>query len=413
MAMDFILDCFKLADVQSNLSKTATRLSEYNDSIYEKIVGLGSSWQGDSYDAFLKDANDFKPSLEDLVTLFTEYASVVDSMDIKGAELISTVSKNLNCDDITVTLNDNVYKSENIDGYTGGNLGYSVDSENVTDAKAALKQAEDVQNKLYYDLEVIGVEIQNERDVLAALEANKDKMDASTYNDIHNRLTEKIKYLETQQESYANAYNTVVGLTANNSMDIVDFFTNHEGDGILRGAADGWFGWHDSVDDAKTGLEMVNDAIKNLVPVSVFVEGASVNGLLAYEEGYHADSFRNGVNVSNYAMEASFNIAENSEGGTSEIAPGVVAFNSKTFVDEGKSLNNNIYGSTSHTFSQTDAYTNYDGAETSAGGFDSVRITNSDGEYEYMTYSQYVKLGLDKNEVDAVTGASASVSSEE
>lgn len=413
MAMDFILDCFKLADVQSNLSNTATRLSEYNESIYEKIAGLSTSWQGASYEAFVKDATDFKPSLEDLVTLFTEYAGVVDSMDVKGAELITTVSKNLNCDDITTTLGDNVYKTESIDGYSGGNLGYSVDSENVTNAKDALKQAEDVQNKLYYDLEVIGVEIQNEMDVLAALDANKNNMDEATYNDIRERLTERINYLKEQQEAYVNAYNTVVGLTANSSNDIIDFVTNHEGDGLLRGAADGWFGWHDSVEDAKTGLEMVNAAINGLVPVSVFVEGASVNGLLAYEEGYHLDSFRNGVSVSNYAMEASFNIAENSEGGTSEIAPGVVAFNSKSFVDEGKSINNNIYGSTSHTFSQSDAYTNWDGSEASAGGFDSVRITNSDGEYEYMTYSQYVKLGLDKNEVDAVTSASSSTGSEE
>ena len=252
--------------------------------------------------------------------------------------------------------------------------------------------AENVQNKLYYDLEVIAVEILNEQNNLAALEANRGKYEPDVYATLRQSIDDRISELEGNRAQYEEAYNLVCSMTANSSADILDLITGKENDGQIRGAADGWFGFHDDKNLAIDGLNQIDAALAELPPITTFVESSNVNGLLAYEgEGYHYDSFRNGVNVSTNAMKAAFALSEGEEGGTSEVSPGVVLFNSKQFVLDGQENNYNM-GSTTHVFSQADAYSEYEGSETFDGGYDSVRITNDDGSYTYLTYSQYQKL---------------------
>ena len=146
------------------------------------------------------------------------------------------------------------------------------------------------------------------------------------------------------------------------------------------------FGFHDDKNLAIDGLNQIDAALAGLPPITTFVESSNVNGLLAYEgEGYHYDSFRNGVNVSNNAMRAAFALSEGEEGGTSEVSPGVVLFNSKQFILDGQQNNYNS-GSTNHVLSQVDAFSDYEGSDTFDGGYDSVRISNDDGTYTYLTY---------------------------
>lgn len=394
------LDSVKLGDLSQKLSENAEKFTTYNEEIYSKVASLASYWVGPDYDAFVADTNEFKPSLEALASLFGVYSTTVGTFGTDGESLISAIKSCLDCSDINVTLDESVYKAEDIGGPNTGYLGYGADTENVKTAKDAYNQAMDIQTKLYYDMEVISVEIRNEQNNLAALKQVGKMPDGqlteAEYDKFEKDILDRIAKLEANYESYAETYNLVVDLTANKSADLLDLITNKEGDGLIRGASDGWFGINDNVNDAVEGLKQINAALSTLPPITTFVDSATVNGLLAYEEGYHMDSFMNGVNVTKNAMEIAYTLANNNNE-SMEVAPGVVLFNSRQFVIDGQAANNDFYGRTSHTFSQAEAYANYDGAgsgaETFDGGYDSVRYVNDDGETVYLTCAQFQKLG--------------------
>lgn len=406
----FILDSAKLEDIKKKLSTASTTLEGYNTTIYDKVASLGSSWQGPSYDAFVNDATNFKPALEELVDLFSQYSNTVSELEEQGNGLVADVAANLDCSAL-ITLGDNVYKAEDIGDYYGSNLSYTPDISNVKTPKDAYNQAIEVRDNLYYDIGLINNEIQNEKDALAALEANRSKMDKDVYDALLNQANRKIEELNGYLGEYMEAYNTVDGLTSESSLDIIDFITGKGGDGKIHEASDGWFGYGDSLEDATDGLRSVVAAISNLTPVSVVTDSSSLVGTVSNTD-HRYDLFLNGTNVSKTAMEAAYNIAENSQGGTEVIAPGVVAFNSSEFVSEGQQINNNIFGS-SYTFSQNQAYSDYGEIVKNDNGFDSVKITTADGETKYMTYSQYLKQGYNTESVDAVTSASESVESKQ
>lgn len=408
------LDSAKLDDVSKTLLEKSATLSEYNSDIEKKIASLGEHWVGPDYDEFVKVYNEFKPSLEQLSTLFSNYSGTVGGLSSSGETLISTVKQYLDCSSIGVTLSDNIercgglYKAEDVGlnvTVTGPTneaksaLAYGTNVAGVTTAKQALKQAEDIQSNLYYDIEVIDVERRNEAANLAALEKSKDLLTPEQYQEFKADIESRIERLDLAYEQYVNAYNYVADLNSNKSADVMDLIKGQERDGKIRGAADGIFGYHDDVKLAKEGLQEIEYVLSGLAPLTTIVQSSQINGVVATQNEYHMDSFRNGVNVTDNAMNVSFAIASNQENGTSEIAPGIVTFNSKNFVTDGLNETYNYMGGTTSVFSQIDAY-GYDGInQTFENGHDSVRVDTGDG-YTYMTYAQFQKSPYNPDNID-------------
>ena len=386
---NFIVDVAKLVTLGLDLTEASEKITEYNGMIPEKIAGLGECWSGTDYDALVASFEKYKTSLDVLPSLFSAYSKKVGDYDKDGDVLISAVDSLLQMVGNRRTLPSRTrnsslaYTLNSTAGDEGIMVEYQIDP-NFERAGDAERQAKDIRLNIQADLEVIDVEIHNIDIDIAALEANKNNMDPAVYQEALKGLTDQRNRLVDAREDYVAAQETIDGLLENK-------FWFWQKDGDLVEASDAWFGLENDRDLAASGAGKLNAQLANLIPVDVLCEMSSVNGLYAISgSDYMMESFSDGPNVSPYAMMASFSVAQNSgetERSTSD--PNVTYFNSKSFIQQGMEETGSWNGSTDRTFSQMNAYENWETGVESYNGYDSVQINTSDGPV-YMTYSQYV-----------------------
>ena len=386
---DFVVDVAKLVTLGLDLSEAAETITSYNEMIETKIADLGTCWSGTDYDALVASFEKYKSSLAVLPALFTAYSSKVGDYDKDGDILITAVDSLLKMSGNRRTTpsrqrnGSSLYSLLDTSGESGIMVEYQIDPD-FEKAGDAERQARDIRLNIQADLEVIDVEIYNIDIDIAALEANRDNMDPDVYKAAMEGLTTQRERLVTAREDYVAAQETIDGLLENK-------FWFWQKDGDLVEASDAWFGLENDRELAASGAGKLNAQLANLTPVDVLCEMSSVNGLYAMGgSDYMMESFSDGPNVSPYAMMASFSVAQNSgETEQSSTNPKVTYFNSKSFIQQGIEEKGAWNTTTDRTFSQMNAYENWETGVESYNGYDSVQINTSDGPV-YMTYSQYV-----------------------
>lgn len=94
--MDFAVDENLLLEAKDKCETTATEIEDYINQIYSKIIGLGDSWSGDSYDSFLEACEKYKEPLNQLVSILRAFAALLDEVNAPREELENAIKSAIN-----------------------------------------------------------------------------------------------------------------------------------------------------------------------------------------------------------------------------------------------------------------------------------------------------------------------------
>lgn len=379
------VDKSKLSVIGHDFSDSKNVIDEYNENIFNLVSGMSSGWTGPDYDAFVDFFERYRASLNGIATMFERYSEKVKEIDEQTEALMTIVKNALG---IGATVANSMYSLESTEEVGGITVAYSM-LEKYPSAKDARRQAENIQTNLQADIDILQQEINslklNIDSLTYQLELTKDPAMIAYLKEAIGKLELQKEEVETGLGLYQKAKDKV-------DEQLKKRFWPWNADGDYVEATD-W--WGNDTDTTEKAAKELNALLEKLRPVTTIVESASVNGLYAMQgrDDYLAKNFYNGSSVNTTMMETALHMAEKSKDTKTMTINGiaVTAFNSKALINS--AVENPYYQeSGSYTFSQNDAYENYETYENTIDGYDSIFVpSGNDGEGEYMTYAQFVK----------------------
>ena len=381
-----------LSDLETNIEKIARTLNDYNTSIASGITELGKVWQGDSYNAMVDVYNELKQSLDEIPTVFREYAKECGTFSVSVTNMIRNIVQ-IGEDGNGSRINYNGILGESSTKYV--NNDYIID-ENVSNAKEAINRVQDVSNTIAEDMYLLNqqrADLGLELSTIGEMYKNGYLTEAQA-NEYRNQINEKITVVDNAIGQYGDAQDLIYHQTE---------WHLFRPDGDLR-SANKWFA-ADDMDQVHKSLDEIKATVGALPPIGTLCETSVLNSQFMVDtENYDKDAgFINHGSVSDLMLEASYNanVATGStpkEDGNPRIkvedrdGVKVSYYNTGDYFEDGELAylqegHNSISGS-AYTHGERDTFMDPD-AKTSD-GYDSVRIEDGDNVV-YMSYTDYAK----------------------